>query len=138
MLEYGFSTEIETILWGMYGDEYFLTFAVAHEFPDLYMRDKNRKPLLKIEMKAVDAESDEQAARFDVLLENLDPHRDFILFIGWKWETKYTDDVTWECPEIFTFAFVSAYDLGVVRDVRLIATVSSPVFDCTGKLVFWI
>lgn len=122
MLEYGLSTEIESILRGIYGDEFFLTFAVAHEFPDFYMRDKHRKPLLKIEMKAVDADSDEQAARFDVLLEHLDPYRDFILFIGWKWETKLTDDVTWECPEIFTFAFVSAYDLGVVRDARLIAT----------------
>jgi hypothetical protein len=122
MLEYGLSTEIESILRGIFGDEFFLTFAVAHEFPDFYLRDKYRKPLLKIEMKAVDADSDEQAARFDVLLGHLDPHRDFILFIGWKWETKSTGDITWECPQIFTFAFVSAHDLAVVRDARLIAT----------------
>ncbi|MCK9424549.1 MAG: hypothetical protein M0Q21_00765 [Ignavibacteriaceae bacterium] len=122
MLEYGLSTEMETILKNTFGKEIFLTFAVAHEFPDFYLRDKNRIPLLKIEMKAVDADSDEQAARFDVLIEHLDQHRDFILFIGWKWETQITDGISWESPQIFTFAFVSAYDLGVVRDARLIAT----------------
>ena len=122
MLEYGLSTEIELIIRSIYGDEFFLTFAVANEFPDFYLRDKDRKPLLKIEMKAVDADSDEQAARFDILIEHLDPHRDFILFIGWKWEAQTSNNIKWESPKIFTFAFVSAHDLGVVRDARLIAT----------------
>jgi len=122
MLEYGLSTEMENIMKEMFGDDFFLTFAVAHEFPDFYLRDKNRARLLKIEMKAVDADSDEQAARFDILLEHLDQHRDYILFIGWKWEEQLTEGHPWESPQIFTFAFVSAYDLGVVRDARLIAT----------------
>ena len=122
MLEYGLSTEIEKILQNLYGDDFFLTFAVAHEFPDFYLRDEQRKPILKIEMKAVDADSDEQAARFDVLLEHLDENRDFILFIGWKWEEQESNEIKWESPIIFTFAFVSAYDLGVVRDARLLAT----------------
>jgi hypothetical protein len=122
MLEYGLSTEIDIILKGLYGDEFFLTFAVAHEFPDFYLRDKNRTPILKIEMKAVDADSDEQAARFDVLLEDLDINKDFILFVGWKWITQVEGDISWESPQIFTFCFVSAYDLGLVRDARLIAT----------------
>src|ERR1019366_888786 len=42
MLEYGLSTEIEALLKSLYGEEFFLTFAVAHEFPDFYFRDKNR------------------------------------------------------------------------------------------------
>lgn len=122
MLEYGLSTEIEKVLHNINGDEFFLTFAVAHEFPDFYLRDKDRKPILKLEMKAVDADSDEQAARFNVLLEHLDVDRDFILFIGWKWEEQETNELKWESPLIFTFAFVSAHDLGVVRDARLLAT----------------
>ncbi len=122
MLEYGLSTEIEKILSNLFGNEFFLTFAVAHEFPDFYLRDKERKPILKIEMKAVDADSDEQSARFDVLLEHLDEFRDFILFIGWKWQEQESNTMKWESPVIFTFAFVSAHDLGLVRDARLIAT----------------
>lgn len=122
MLEYGLSTEIEKLMQEHFSNSLFLTFAVAHEFPDFYLRDTNRKPILKIEMKAVDADSDEQAARFDVLTSELDEFRDFILFIGWKWVEKDTNGSTWEFPEIFSFAFVSAYEIGKVRDARLYAT----------------
>lgn len=122
MLEYGLSTEIERLMQEYFGDSFFLTFAVAHEFPDFYLRNANRKPILKIEMKAVDADSDEQAARFDVLTSELNEFRDFILFIGWKWVEKDTEDFKWEFLEIFSFAFVSAYEIGKVRDTRLYAT----------------
>ncbi len=122
MLEYGLSTEIANILHSKYGDDFFLTFAVAHEFPDFYLRDHNRKQILKIEMKAVDADSDEQAARFDVLAEYLDEHRDFILFVGWKWESSNEESTSWECPKIFTSSFISAHDLAIVRDARLLTT----------------
>jgi len=122
MLEYGLSTEIERLLRELFGDSFFLTFAVAHEFPDFYLRDAARKPILKIEMKAVDADSDEHAARFDVMTMELDEFRDFLLFIGWKWVEKNENEIKWEFPEIFSFAFVSAYEIGKVRDIRLIAT----------------
>jgi hypothetical protein len=121
MLEYGLSTEMERLMREYFGDSFFLTFAVAHEFPDFYLRDTQRKAILKIEMKAVDADSDEQAARFDVLTSELDEFRDFILFMGWKWVEKTTDNIQWEFPKIFSFAFVSAYEIGKVRDIRLYA-----------------
>lgn len=121
MLEYGLSTEIERLINESFGDALFFTFAVAHEFPDFYLRDAQRKPILKIEMKAVDADSDEQAARFDVLTTELDEFRDFILFIGWQWTEQTTNALKWEFPKIFSFAFVSAYEIGKVRDNRLYA-----------------
>ena len=121
MLEYGLSTEIEKLLVNDFGDDLYLTFAVAHEFPDFYLRDAQRSPILKIEMKAVDADSDEQAARFDVLTEDLNEHRDFILFIGWKWEEKTKGKVKWESPQVFSFAFVPAIEIAKIRDERLIA-----------------
>lgn len=127
MLEYGLSTEIDRILYDRYHGELILTFAVAHEFPDFYLRDKRRNQLLKIEMKAVDAASDEQAARFDVLTKHLNPYRDFLLFVAWKWENYHQNDGAWEAPRIFTSAFVSAYDIASIRDIRLAA--------CGGKIV---
>lgn len=116
MLEYGLSTEVERLLGEAFGDGLYLTFAVAHEFPDFYLRDTARRPLLKIEMKAVDADSDEQAARFDVLTEDLNEHGDFILFVGWKW----AQEADWEAPQIFSFAFVPAFEIALVRDQRLL------------------
>lgn len=121
MLEYGLSTEMEKLLVEEFGDDLYLTFAVAHEFPDFYLRDLERKPILKIEMKAVDADSDEQAARFDVLTESLNEYRDFILFVGWKWEEESEGELKWEYPQIFSIAFVPAVEIGRIRDERLLA-----------------
>ena len=59
MLEYALSTEMNAIIKERYGDKYLLTFATAHEYPDFYFRDDTLTSLLRIEMKAVDAESDE-------------------------------------------------------------------------------
>ena len=49
-------------------------------------------------MKAVDAESDEQAAKFDVLQELLTPNTDFLLFVGWTWMEHEEDGIKWEAP----------------------------------------
>jgi hypothetical protein len=64
MLEYALSTAMAGLLKERYSDQYLLTFATSHEYPDFYLRDNTLTALLKIEMKAVDAESDEQAAKF--------------------------------------------------------------------------
>ena len=119
MLEYGLSTEIEKILYELYGDNLYLTFAVAHEYPDFYLRNKKREQVLKIEMKAVDAASDEQAARFGVLSADIDPNRDFILFVGWSWEKTKDASGEWEFPKIFAYEFLSAIEIAKERDRRL-------------------
>jgi hypothetical protein len=121
MLEYGISTEIQFILEEMFGDEFNLTFAVAHEYPDFYLRDKNLNKILKIELKAVDADSDEQAARFDVLTKDIDTNRDFILFMGWQWVTEsFPSGEEWEHPRIFSFILLPAIEIANERDRRLL------------------
>ncbi len=121
MLEYAISTEIQKVLEEQFGDELLLTFDVAHEYPDFFLRDRKLNHILKIEMKAVDAESDEQAARFDVLTKNIDPKRDYLLIVGWEWiERTTTDEINWEHPTIFSHIFIPAIELALERDKRLI------------------
>jgi len=123
MLEYSLSTSMDKILSERYGGELLLTFAVAHEYPDFYLRDAPLEPVLRMEMKAVDAGSDEQAARFDVLTSEINPNRDLILFIGWEWlESKTRKGIIREYPHIFTFLGIPAIEIARERDRRLIAT----------------
>lgn len=127
MLEYALSTEMQSMFEESYKDEFNLTFAVAHEYPDFYLRDKHLQKVLKIEMKAVDADSDEQAARFDVLKSEIDQYRDYIFFIGWEWkEEQLSSGELWEHPHIFTQIMLSAYEIAEERDRRL--------FDVGGKI----
>ena len=120
MLEYALSTEMNAIIKERYGDKYLLTFATAHEYPDFYFRDDTLTALLRIEMKAVDAESDEQAARFSTPTKLIDADKDMLLLIGWEWTDLEQDEkIIGEFPHIFAGVILSAGEIATERDVRL-------------------
>lgn len=121
MLEYGLGSEVDAMLAAEYGSSLSLTFAAAHEYPDFYLRDQNLKRLLRVEMKAVDAESDEQAARFAVPTSAIAHGEDLLLLVGWEWAPLLlTDGVQiGEYPHIFATLVVPACDIVAERDVRL-------------------
>ena len=120
MLEYALSTEMNALIKERYDDKYLLTFATAHEYPDFYFRDDTLTSLLRIEMKAVDAESDEQAARFSTPTILIDPDKDMLLLIGWKWTDLGKDGrIIGEFPYIFAGVILPAGEIVRERDVRL-------------------
>lgn len=120
MLEYALSTEMNAIIKERYGDKYLLTFATAHEYPDFYFRDDTLTSLLRIEMKTVDAESDEQAARFSTPTVMIDADKDMLLLIGWKWMVlEQAEKIIGEFPHIFAGVILSAGEIAAERDVRL-------------------
>lgn len=120
ILEYALGCEIDKLLEKQYSNELSLTFSYSHEYPDFYLRDTTFGRLLRIEVKCVDCESDEQAARFDVATADIDSARDFALFIGWEWKKrKVADSVKMEHPSIFAYVFLPAIELAKERDLRL-------------------
>jgi len=120
MLEYSIGSELDRIIREKYDDKISLTHAVAHEYPDFYIRGPSLAKTLRIEMKAVDCESDEQAARFDAPTSAIDSNADFVLFVGWEWKKETSGkNLQWEHPHIFAYVFVPAIELAKERDVRL-------------------
>ena len=120
MLEYALSTEMNAIIKERYEDKYLLTFATAHEYPDFYFRDDTLTSLLRIEMKAVDAESDEQAAPFSTPTILIDADKDMLLLIGWRWQDLEQDgEIIGEFPYVFAGVILSAGEIAKERDVRL-------------------
>jgi hypothetical protein len=120
MLEYGLSTAITEILEERYNSLFFFTFATSHEYPDFYFRDSSLLPLLRVEMKAVDAESDEQAARFSTPTIWIDDEQDLLLLVAWEWtEISLENGIVGEYPHIFSSLVVPAGDMARERDIRL-------------------
>lgn len=120
MLEYALSTEIDRIIRKYNGEEFYFAFAVSHEYPDFYLRDKTLTSVLRIEMKAVDAESDEQAARFGVPTLDIENDNDLLLLVGWEWEKILSENKEiGEYPFIFTSLVIPAKDIVEERDKRL-------------------
>ena len=124
MLEYAISTALARLLKKEYGDKYFLTFATSPEYPDFYLRDNAMTALLRIEMKAVDAESDEQAARFSTPTIWIDNNKDMLLLVGWKWEDLHDPNgsLVGEYPFIFASTILPAGEIAMERDRRLTIT----------------
>lgn len=120
MLEYALSTAMTEILEERYNDLYFFTFATSHEYPDFYFRNSSLFPLLRIEMKAVDAESDEQAARFSTPTIWIDDERDLLLLVAWEWVEATLENGSYgEYPYIYSSLVVPAGDIARERDIRL-------------------
>jgi len=123
MLEYALSTAIDEILEAQYKDDYRLTFAPAHEYPDFFLRNNALAVLMKIEMKAVDADSDEQAARFGTPTSLINPDKDLLLLVGWEWQKIIRrGKIIGEFPYIFASVILSAGEIAKERDERLTIT----------------
>ncbi len=116
MLEYALSTYMDGTIKDKFGDALRLTFAVAHEYPDFFIRDAILEQRVRIEMKAVDADSDEQAARFEVLKGLIEGEKDIVLLISWEWQSGELPKCKFEYPQIFSFVVVPAAELAGERD----------------------
>ncbi len=124
MLEYAICSAVNEIITTRYKKQLFFTFVSAHQYPDFHLRNPKRDILARVEMKAIDAESDEQAARFDVATRLVDSAKDLLFILGWKW-TDIVDaqgKVYAESPIIFTSLVIPAGELAAERDARLAIT----------------
>ena len=121
ILEYALSTHMDASIKDRFAHNLRLTFAVAHEYPDFFVRDAVLGPRMRIEMKAVDAASDEQAARFEVLTSLIQGEKDVVVLIGWEWvKGKLPSGIPCEFPQVFSFIVVPSADLAGERDRSVI------------------
>ncbi len=121
MLEYALSKHMDDLILEMFGRDLRLTFAVAHEYPDFFVRDAELGKRIQIEMKAVDADSDEQSARFEVLRSLINSEEDLVIILGWAWRTSELDNGTpFEYPEVFSYVVVPAMELAQERDTSVV------------------
>lgn len=120
MLEYALSKQMDDLIAQMFAFDLRLTFAVAHEYPDFFIRDAVLGKRVQIEMKAVDADSDEQSARFEVLSSLINAEEDLVILVGWAWRNNTLDNGTpYEYPEIFSYVVVPAIELAQERDTSV-------------------
>lgn len=116
MLEYALSSQLDALIKSLFAADMRLTFAVAHDYPDFFLRDAQLEQAIRIEMKAVDADSEEQAARFEVLEALVKGEKDVVLIVGWQWLAAVENGVACEYPRIFTYVVVPAIELVRERD----------------------
>jgi hypothetical protein len=121
MLEYALSKHMDDLILKIFDFDLRLTFAVAHEYPDFFVRDAVLGKRVQIEMKAVDADSDEQSARFEVLSSLINAEEDLVVLVGWAWRNNIlANGIPYEYPEIFSYVVVPAIELVRERDTSVV------------------
>lgn len=121
MLEYALSTHVDKAIQDVFGVALRLTFAVAHEYPDFYIRDAVLGQRVRVEMKAVDVESDEQAARFEVLSALIAGEKDVVVIVAWEWiNDRLPNGTACVYPQIFSYIVVPAAELASERDQSVV------------------
>ena len=119
MLEYAMCTALDNWLDHASTDGYHLCFVTFHEYPDFVLRDRKQSVVARLEMKSIDRESEEQAARFDAPTPEIQKHQDLLLVILWEWQTDHVDEVEVEHPVIIDHLLVLAHEIAAERDARV-------------------
>lgn len=94
------------------GFEESFSYNCITEYPDLYLRDKKGRVLLRLEVKALHDESFEGSSRFDTWTKHLQLENDLLIVVGWKWTEQA--DLLW--PEIVIAESFSAAHIAHERD----------------------
>jgi hypothetical protein len=118
LIEYGLGVTLDQFLQEEYRDELRLSFAVASEYPDFYIRDRTGARLLRVDCKVLHDESDEYSARFTHPVSEIQANEDILLYAAWKWTEHTSAGVTLVYPEVLDGLIVPAIDIGEERDRR--------------------
>jgi hypothetical protein len=118
LIEYGLAVTADEILQEDYREELRLSFAVASEYPDFYVRDENGERLLRIDCKVLHDESAEYSARFDLPVGEIREHDDLLLYAAWRWTKSATGSAELVYPEVIDILVVPGIEIAAERDRR--------------------
>lgn len=62
LLEYSFAQVLQDILMSHGVDDFRLSYVIANRYPDLFIRDRNSQPRVRMEVKALQLASEEKSA----------------------------------------------------------------------------
>ena len=107
----------------------FLSHVVANRFPDLEIRNSAGHRGIRVEVKCLQAISEEKSANFDTLKKDLNPNTDYVAVLIWEWKD---DDrgAGWDRAPIVLRAFVfHASSLAELRDYNWLRTPPNDLGD---------
>ena len=119
LIEYGVAVVIDEMFRDDYGDSLRQSFAVAHEYPDFFVRDEAAEVLLRIDAKALHDESAEYSARFELSVNRIDELSDLLLYLAWQWHEIMPAGHEIVYPHVIEGLIVPAMDIATERDRHL-------------------
>lgn len=113
LLEYALSYELNHILMEK-GEGYWVSNVLWNVFPDLLIRDPDKKNVMGLEVKALHTAAEEKSANLHIPLPIIRKGKDFIVILLWGWMRSESQLIY---PHIHYHAVFDAWLIAKIRDV---------------------
>jgi hypothetical protein len=115
LLEYSLAYEMNILL-AEEGKGFTISAVLWSVFPDLFIRDKSRVPIIGFEVKALHTAAEEKSANLSTPLHIIKKGDDFVVVVIWAWQRADVDGVSITYPHIHMVEMFDAYHLAQIRD----------------------
>ena len=115
LLEYSLAYEMNILL-EKEGAGFSISAVLWNVFPDLYLRDPSRTPVIGLEVKALHTAAEEKSANLATPLSIIKKGSDFVVVVIWAWQREEINDVSITYPHIHLVKVFDAYLLAQIRD----------------------
>lgn len=137
LLEYALAFELHKVL---EGGTYSAGFLVANQFPDITTRHvTDFTQGARLEIKAIQTISEEKAANFSTLIQDISPNQDILCVLVWEWRIKLVGVADVHYPHILGAYAMHAHVIARLRDMVWLALEgkykSPKLIDIAGALV---
>jgi hypothetical protein len=115
LLEYALAYELNNQLLAE-GDGRSVSAVLWNVFPDLFIRDVKRNPIIGLEVKAIHTAAEEKSANLSTPLHVIKKDSDFVVILIWAWRRENVNGVAVTYPHIHEVGVFDAYLLAQTRD----------------------
>ena len=101
----------------VHGKGYTISSVLWNVFPDLFIRNPKREPIIGLEVKALHTAAEEKSANLSTPLYVIRKGFDFVVIIIWAWERTIENGVSIHYPYVYATEIFDAWLLARIRDL---------------------
>lgn len=113
LLEFNLGIVIEEYL----PDEHVVSYGASQAHTDLVLRGPDRKPTIRLEVKAIEDIAEEKAASYEDMVHSIDPQNDVLAIFTWGWKVDHTNGTETRIPQLYDLRAFEMKEISMARDL---------------------
>ena len=113
LLEFNLGIVIEEYL----PDDHVVSYGASQAHTDLVLRGSERKPTVRLEVKAIEDIAEEKAASYEDMVHSIDPTRDILAIFAWGWMRDWRGETETRVPKLYDLRAFEMREIAMARDL---------------------
>lgn len=106
------------IVMGEYlSEEHVVSYGASQAHTDLVLRGADRKPTVRLEVKAIEDIAEEKAASYEDKVHSIDPHKDILAIFTWGWRPDHANGTETRIPQLYDLRAFEMREISMARDL---------------------